>query len=438
MNQTNPEKQTTLTEKMQPCSFTMIQGHSDLTNLGTAFWSKINFNDPFSIFMTGPKGSGKKTIAKTVAIQSHTPFIEIDGSAVTKEIIPAKYQNRKCLLILTNACSITESEFEPIKEYMASTQSSLIATDSIDQKNAKTKWLSLIPEYVTTLLTEKDIENILVKTLISKNGFGGNAIYIDSPAISYIAELAAGKAGAALAILEKAFYLSETDETGYHNITFNNITNAAIETNNAHLSDSCELHYMLKRAILQSNKNAAVYYLYRCKMLEPTTKNVIRLLQNITARHILINDITAASSIETSCKYAKMTSGSSSWEATCAAILYACDAKKSDDMKISISNAKAVFDATGSVPVKHLIKKRPNCLPKPISECKIVPDKIQKNSKTDNNGLQSKKKTTKTLKQNPQETIQTDPSGTIQPDTSSYSDVLDFFEIHSPKERKYE
>ena len=226
----------------------------------------------------GPPGVGKTTLARIIANQTKSSFI--DFSAVTsgiKEIRTVMEQAEKnrqygirTILFVDEIHRFNKAQQDAFLPFVEKGSIVLIgATTENPSFEINSALLSRCKVFVLQALTTEELEGLLARALQDSRGFGNQKVILEEQMLRMIAEFANGDARNALSTLEMVVLNGALNEEGV--ITVTQETLEQCTSRKSLLYDKKgEEHYNLISALHKSMRNsdpdAAVYWLAR--MLE--------------------------------------------------------------------------------------------------------------------------------------------------------------------------
>jgi putative ATPase len=269
---------TPLAERLRPRTLDEVAGQGHLIGEGKVLRGMIANDKVPSMIFWGPPGVGKTTLARVIARQTSSHFINF--SAVTsgiKEIRKVMEQaeayrkmGRRTILFVDEIHRFNRAQQDAFLPYVERGSIILIgATTENPSFEVNGALLSRCKVFVLHALEAADLVRLMRRVLADDRGFGGEKIAIADAQLEAIANFSDGDARGALSTLEMVVINSPVSDDG--SITVTDDTLAQCVSKKSLLYDkSGEEHYNIISALDKSMRNsdpdAAIYWLAR--MLE--------------------------------------------------------------------------------------------------------------------------------------------------------------------------
>ncbi len=266
-----------LADRMRPQSLEDYWGQKHLVAQGSLLWNMINRDSVVSMIFWGPPGVGKTTLARIIAHQTKSEFINF--SAVTsgikeiREVMAQAEARRKkgnrTIVFVDEIHRFNKAQQDAFLPYVEKGSIVLIgATTENPSFEVNSALLSRCRVFVLKSLEQEDIEGLIRQALFSPKGFGDRTIHISDDFISSIAFFAHGDARLALNTLEMIINNSPDDIDGVH--VDESIVRQVMQKRTLLYDKKGDQHYDIISALHKSMRNsdvdACIYWLAR--MLE--------------------------------------------------------------------------------------------------------------------------------------------------------------------------
>ncbi len=253
-----------LAERMRPKNLAEYIGQSHLTSEGEIIREIISKKQPTSLIFWGPPGSGKTTLARIIAAELETDFVEMSAVTAKKADISAMIErakvnwqlNQRTLLFVDEIHRFSKSQQDTFLPHVESGLITLIgATTENPSFEVINPLLSRSRVIVLEPHTKEDMIQILKRALKLEKA----EKRVNKAAIDLLAEMSGGDARVALSNLELALQLSKK-------VTPDTVVTAAQKRLPSY-DKGGEYHYNLISAFIKSMRGsdatAALYYLAR-------------------------------------------------------------------------------------------------------------------------------------------------------------------------------
>lgn len=292
-----------LAVRMRPTGLDDLVGQRHLLEPGSPLRRLIEADQPMSLLLWGPPGTGKTTIAAIVSGQTDRVFVEVSAVAAgVKEVRAAIVQARdrlartgqETVLFVDEVHRFTKAQQDALLPGVENRWVTLVAATTenpffsvISPLLSRSLLLTLEP------LTDDDIRGVIGRALVDERGLGGS-LALDDEARDHLVRLAGGDARRALTYLEAA--AGAATSRGLDRIDLAT-TETAVDRAAVRYDRQGDQHYDVTSAFIKSirgsDADAALHYLARMVEAGEDPRFIARRLVILASEDIGLADPTA-------------------------------------------------------------------------------------------------------------------------------------------------
>ncbi len=265
----NQNKQIPLADLLRPKTIEDFLGQSNVVSKNSPLLNLLKSNRLFSIILWGTPGCGKTTLARIIALQTNSQFIEI--SAVTSGVKDIKEAVESAKTALRSGLK-TILFIDEIHRYSKTQQDALLphienGTIFLIGSTTENPSFQVIPALLSRVqvirlnsLDDVSVKNIVIKGFdyLSQNY---QKINFDQKIIDFIINHARGDARAALNLVENAYFASDIADN-QRNLSIDTLEQISQKRSTRYSKDE---HYdcasAFQKSLRGSDADAAIYYL---------------------------------------------------------------------------------------------------------------------------------------------------------------------------------
>lgn len=366
-----------LSDRMRPESLEEYVGQKQLVAKGNLLWRMIENDKVASMIFWGPPGVGKTTLARIIAHQTKSYFV--DFSAVTsgikeiKEVMKQadlrKNLGQNTILFVDEIHRFNKVQQDAFLPYVEKGSIILIgATTENPSFEVNSALLSRCKVFVLNSLEKEDLIDLIHRALTSPKGLANLDIEIDDEAVDAIASFAGGDARICLNTLEMVVNNSPGDIEGIH--VSKEILQQCLQRKTLLYDKQGEEHYnvisALHKSVRNSDVDAALYWLARMLEAGEDPLYVARRLVRMASEDIGMAD-SRALEITVAAYHAAHFLGMPECNVHLAhAVVYLALAPKSNALEVAYNTVKVDAIKTLDQPVPLHIRNAPTRLMKDL------------------------------------------------------------------------
>ena len=273
----NQKQKTPLPDHMRPRDFSEFIGQGEIVGEGKLLRQLIETDQLTSLIFWGPPGTGKTTLARIVAGQTNSRFIELSAVSSGKKDLQAVFKIAEDLLGSTGQRTVlfvdeihrwNKAQQDALLPYVEKGVVTLIgATTENPSFEIIRALLSRSRVFILKNLLNTDIVHIIKQALEDKDrGLGNYKIEIDNETLDLLADLSGGDARVALNGIDLAFKSKFHDSKTEIQLTKEDIKEALQKTHLIFDKKGEEFYNLisaLHKSMRGSDANAALYWLAR-------------------------------------------------------------------------------------------------------------------------------------------------------------------------------
>ncbi|MFG1826134.1 replication-associated recombination protein A [Microbispora bryophytorum] len=265
-----------LAVRMRPRSLEEVIGQRHLLGTGTPLRRLVESDAPMSLFLWGPPGTGKTTLAYVVAGATKRRFVEISAvSAGVKDVRAAIDQARRELGMTGRQTVLFVDEVHRFNKAQQDALLPAVENRWVTFIGATTEnpFFSVISPLLSrslllTLepLAEDDVRAVLERAVADPRGLGGR-VTLHPDALDQLVRLAGGDARRSLTYLEAAAMLTDEPTAGRAAEVTVEVVEKAVDKAAVRYDRQGDQHYDVVSAFIKSMRgsdaDAALHYLAR-------------------------------------------------------------------------------------------------------------------------------------------------------------------------------
>jgi putative ATPase len=299
----NAHESAPLAVRMRPRTLDELVGQRQLLAAGSPLRRLVEGDQPMSLILWGPPGTGKTTIASILSRQTDRHFVEVSAVAAgVKEVRAAidaarsrlARSGQESVLFVDEVHRFTKAQQDALLPGVENRWVTLVAATTenpffsvISPLLSRSLLLTLEP------LTDDDVRGVLESALADERGYGG-AVDVEPSALDHLVRLAGGDARRGLTYLEAA--AGAATATGAGTVTLE-VAETAVDRAAVRYDRAGDQHYDVISAFIKSIRgsdvDAALHYLARMVEAGEDPRFIARRLVILASEDIGLADPTA-------------------------------------------------------------------------------------------------------------------------------------------------
>ncbi|MFZ5849367.1 MAG: replication-associated recombination protein A, partial [Actinomycetota bacterium] len=292
-----------LAVRMRPRTLDELVGQQHLLAAGSPLRRLVEGDQPMSLLLWGPPGTGKTTIASIVSGQTNRRFVEVSAVAAGVKEVRAAIDaarreltrgGRETVLFVDEVHRFTKAQQDALLPGVENRWVTLVAATTenpffsvISPLLSRSLLLTLEP------LTDDDVRGVLEHALADERGLGG-AVELEPDAEDHLVRLAGGDARRALTYLEAAAGAALAKGEKVVDVA---TTETAVDRAAVRYDRQGDQHYDVTSAFIKSvrgsDADAALHYLARMVEAGEDPRFIARRLVILASEDIGLADPTA-------------------------------------------------------------------------------------------------------------------------------------------------
>ena len=292
-----------LAVRMRPRSLDELVGQEQLRAPGSPLRRLVEGDQPMSLLLWGPPGTGKTTIAAIVSQQTDRRFVEVSAVAAGVKEVRAAIDAARAELV--GGGRETVLFVDEVHRFSKAQQDALLP-------GVENRWVTLVaattenpffsvisPLLSRSLLlrldslTDDDVRAVVANALVDERGLGGR-VTVDDDALDHLVRLAGGDARRALTYLEAAAGAATSQGADRVDLT---TAETAVDQAAVRYDRQGDQHYDVTSAFIKSirgsDADAALHYLARMMEAGEDPRFIARRLVILASEDIGLADPTA-------------------------------------------------------------------------------------------------------------------------------------------------
>ncbi len=374
-----------LAERMRPKHLDDFAGQQHVVGKGALVRSAIDNDRVFSMVLWGPPGCGKTTLARIMAAETRSHFVQFSAVLAGVRHIRAvieeardqqKMYRKKTILFVDEIHRFNKAQQDAFLQHVESGLITLVgATTENPSFEVIPALMSRCRVIVLKPLSLEEMKAILVRALTDKvNGLGADKLTLAPDALEHLAMIAGGDVRSALNGLELAAALLYTssddpDKNPQPHITLKDVE-TALQQKALMYDKAGDEHFNLisafHKSLRGSDPDAALYWLARMLAAGEDPLYVARRMVRFASEDVGNADPTALQTALNAVAAFRFLGSPEGDLALAQAAVYLATAPKSNSIYAAYGRVREVVKQTGALPVPLHIRNAPTRLMKDL------------------------------------------------------------------------
>lgn len=374
-----------LAERMRPVHLDEFTGQAHVVGRGTLVRSAIENDRIFSMILWGPPGCGKTTLARIMAGETSSHFVQFSAvlagvrqirSVIGEARDQQKMYRKKTILFVDEIHRFNKAQQDAFLQHVESGLITLVgATTENPSFEVIPALMSRCRVIVLKPFSPEEIKTILERALADKvNGLGSDNLTIAPDALEHLAAIAGGDVRSALNGLEMAATLlcSDPGDPGKDAgtcITLKNVE-TALQQKALMYDKAGDEHFNLisafHKSLRGSDPDAALYWLGRMLAAGEDPLYIARRMVRFASEDVGNADPSALQTALNAVEAFRFLGSPEGDLALAQAAVYLATAPKSNSIYTAYGRVREVVKKTGALPVPLHIRNAPTGLMKDL------------------------------------------------------------------------